>query len=254
MKIVRFMLLILAWLGIADTILIYVFTGGMDIGILLPGFAGAFILLAFLFTRSNLYHKKSRFFNRIAKVTLCLFLVWLISFGVLVTAFINAAVSQTDEDVQCVFVLGAGIKGETPTLVLQERLNFAIDYMNNHPSSIAIVSGGKGFGESITEAEAMNRYMVDRGIGQNRILKEEKATSTYENMLFSKKVFEDNRAELLSKVMIITSDFHMLRSKMLAERVGLQAAGISASTPWYIYPNVLLREYLAYFKSLFLDK
>ena len=254
MKIVRFILLFLAWLGIADTILIYVFTGGIDIGSLLPGIAGALILLALLFTRSNLYHKKSRFFSRIAKVILCLFLVWLISFGVLVTAFINAAVSQTDEDVQCVFVLGAGIKGETPTLILQERLNFAIDYMNNHPSSIAIVSGGMGYGESITEAEAMNRYMVERGIGQNRILKEEKATSTYENMLFSKKLFEDNRAERLSKAMIITSDFHMLRSKMLAERVGLQASGISASTPWYIYPNVLLREYLAYFKSLFLDK
>ena len=254
MKIVRFIILFLAWLGIADTILIYVYTGGIDLGTLLPGIAGSIILFTILFTKFNFYKKKSRLFNRIAKVILCLFLVWLISFGVLVTAFINAAVSQIDEDVQCVFVLGAGIKGETPTLVLQERLNFAIDYMNSHPSSIAIVSGGKGFGESITEAEAMYRYMVDRGIGQNRILKEEKATSTYENMLFSKKLFEDNKEESLVKVMIITSDFHMLRSKMLAERVGLQASGISASTPWYIYPNVLLREYLAYFKSLLLDK
>ncbi len=254
MKITRFIFLILALLGIADTILIYVFTGGIDLGILLPGIAGSIILFAFLFTKSKYYQKKSRFFNRIAKVILCLFLVWLISFGVLVTAFINAAVSQTDEDVQCVFVLGAGIKGETPTLVLQERLNFAIDYMNSYPSSIAIVSGGKGFGESITEAEAMYRYMVDRGIGQNRILKEEKATSTYENMLYSKRLFEESSKESLSKIMIVTSDFHMLRSKMLAERVGLEAAGISSSTPGYIYPNVLLREYFAYFKSLLLDK
>ena len=254
MKIVRLVFLILALLGIADTLLIYVYTGGIDLGILLPGIAGTFVLLALLFTRSNYYQRKSYLFNRIAKVILCLFLAWLISFGVLVTAFLNAAVSQTDENVQCVFVLGAGIREETPTLVLQERLNFAIDYMNSHPTSIAIVSGGMGFGESITEAEAMNRYMVERGIEQNRIYKEEQATSTYENMVYSKRLFEENRKEPLSKIMIVTSDFHMLRSKMLAGRVGLQASGISASTPWYIYPNVLLREYVAYFKSLLLDK
>ncbi len=254
MKIVRFVFLILALLGIADTLLIYVYTGCIDLGILLPGVAGTFVLLALLFAKSNYYQRKSHLFNRIAKVILCLFLAWLISFGVLVTAFLNAAVSQTDENVQCVFVLGAGIKEETPTLVLQERLNFAIDYMNNHPTSIAIVSGGMGFGETITEAEAMYRYMVKRGIDQNRIYKEEQATSTYENMVYSKKLFEENTKEPLSKIMIVTSDFHMLRSKMLAGRVGLQASGISASTPWYIYPNVLLREYVAYFKSLLLDK
>jgi uncharacterized SAM-binding protein YcdF (DUF218 family) len=54
--------------------------------------------------------------------------------------------------------------------------------------------------------------------------------------------------------MIITNDFHMFRSKILAGRAGLEAYGISSGTPWYIYPNVFLREYLAVFKSLLLDR
>ncbi|MHB8062564.1 MAG: YdcF family protein [Ruminiclostridium sp.] len=253
-KLTQLSLLILAIIGILDTLFILSRSGGKDVGILLPAAAGTFIILGIIFTKSGLYKKNLKFYNRVGKVILGLFIVWMISFVIVVTVILTSAISNQNERVDSVIVLGAGLKGETPTLVLLERLNYTIEYLNKNPDTKAIVSGGQGFGETITEAEGMKRYLVSHGISEDMIIKEEKSTSTYENMIFSKKLYERTIGKKLRKVMIITNDFHMFRSKLLARRAGLEPYGISSATPWYIYPNVFLREYLAVFKSLIFDR
>lgn len=253
-RLVQISLFIIAIAGILDTIIMFNRSGNMDTGILLPSIGGICIILGIIFIKTETYRKNSKFYNRIGKVVLGLFIVWLISFAVLMTVIFTSAISQQNEKVDSVIVLGAGLKGGVPTLALQTRLDSAIDYMNRNPETKAIVSGGQGFSETITEAEGMKRYLVSHGIPEDRILKEEQSTSTYENMLFSKKLYENSIGKKLNKVMIITNNFHMMRSKMLARRAGLQPYGISSGTPWYIYPNVLLREYLAVFKSLIFDR
>jgi uncharacterized SAM-binding protein YcdF (DUF218 family) len=253
-KFIQLGLLIIGILAIIDTLSISNRSGGIDVGILLPAIGGTFIILGLIFTKTVLYKKNTKFFNKIAKLMLGLFIVWLISFVVVVTVILTSATTDRNEKVDSLIVLGSGLKGETPTLVLLERLNYSVEYLNENPNMKAIVSGGQGFGESITEAEGMKRYLVSRGISEDRIIKEEKSTSTYENMIFSKKVYEKTTGKKLEKVMLITNDFHMFRSKLLARRVGLEPYSISASTPLYIYPNVLLREYLAVFKSLIFDR
>jgi len=253
-EVIQLSLLILAIIGILDTIFISSRSGGKDVGILLPAIGGTFIVLGVLFTKTRLYKKNLKFYNRVGKVILGLFGLWLISFVVVVTVILTSAISDQNEKVDSVIVLGAGLKGETPTLVLLERLNYTIEYLNKNPNTKAIVSGGQGFGETITEAEGMKRYLVSRGISEDMIIKEEKSTSTYENMIFSKKLYEKIIGKKLEKVMVITNDFHMFRSKLLAKRAGLEPYGISSRTPWYIYPNVFLREYLAVFKSIIFDR
>jgi len=253
-KLIQLCLLILAIIGILDTLFISSRSGGKDVGILLPAFGGTCIILWIIFTKTRLYKKNLKFFNKIRKIFLGLFIVWLISFVVVVTVILTSAISEQNEIVDSVIVLGAGLKGETPTLVLQERLNYTIKYIQNNPNAKIIVSGGQGPGETITEAEGMKRYLVSRGIPEDMIIKEERSTSTYENMIFSKKLYEKTIRKKLEKVMIITNDFHMFRSKLLARRAGLEPYGISSGTPWYIYPNVFLREYLAVFKSLIFDR
>jgi uncharacterized SAM-binding protein YcdF (DUF218 family) len=247
-------LLIIAIAAIIDTFIMFNRSGSMDTGILLPSVAGVCIIFGIIFIKTKIYKKNSKFYNSIAKVVLVLFLVWLVSFVVLLTVIFTSAVSQKDEKVDSVIVLGAGLKGDVPTLALKSRLDAAIDYLNNNPEAKAVVSGGQGYGEKISEAEGMRRYLVSHGVPGDRILKEENSTSTYENMLYSKKVYESSTGKKLGKVMIITNNFHMMRSKMLAKRAGLEPYGISSSTPWYIYPNVLLREYLAVFKSFVFDR
>ncbi len=253
-KITKLIFLTIAVLGILDTIILATRSGNIDTGILLPSIGGACIIFLMIFIRTEHYKKKLKLYNKIGKMFLGLLIVWFISFVALTSVILTSAISQSNEKVDSVIVLGAGLKGDKPTLVFQERLNYTIDYLNKNTDAIAIVSGGQGAGEIITEAEGMKRYLIAFGISEDRIIKEEKSTSTYENMIFSKKIYEETIGKKLDKVMIITNDFHMFRSKHLARRVGLEPYGISSGTPWYIYPNVLVREYLAVFKSFVFDR
>ncbi len=257
MKGIRFgkiFLLVAAVIGILDTLIMRSRSGSMDLGILLPGVGGIIIILGLIFVKTKVYRINPMLYNKLGKFTLVMFTLWMISFITVTVLLISSAISEKDKAADCVIVLGAGLKGETPTLVLAKRLDNTLQYAAENPGVSIIVSGGQGIGETITEAEAMKRYLVRRGIPEKFIIKEEKATSTYENMLYSKKVYEEQFGYPPEKVMIITNDFHMFRSKILAERVGLKAYGMSSNTPWYIYPNVFLREYFALVKSLVLDR
>ncbi|EPR11673.1 YdcF family protein [Ruminiclostridium papyrosolvens] len=253
-KYFQIFLYILAAAGIMDTIIIAKRSGGMDMGILLPAIGGVCIIIWALFKKTGLYRRRPKFYSKLIKVFTGLFLIWLVSFIIITAVIITSAMSDKEQRVDSVIVLGAGLKGETPTLVLKKRLDHTLDYYKLNPDVKIIVSGGQGIGETITEAEGMKRYLVKHNIPENVILKEEKSTSTYENMLYSKKMYESTIGRPLDKVLIVTNDFHMFRAKILAKRAGLKPYGISSGTPWYIYPNVCLREYFALFKSIILDR
>lgn len=250
----RIFLGIIAVAGILDTIIISSRSGGKDLGILLPSIFGVCILAGLVFTRTGIYKKNTELFKKLGKVISVFFWLWVISFAAVLIVIINSAISDRNEKVDCIVVLGAGLKGETPTLVLIERLNYTLEYLEDNNGTKVIVSGGQGPGETITEAEAMKRYLIRYGVSPDIIMKEERSTSTYENMVFSKALYEAEVGKSLKKVMIVTNDFHMFRSKLLARRAGLEPYGMSSATPWYIYPNVFLREYLAVFKSLVFDR
>ena len=84
-------------------------------------------------------------------------------------------------------ILGAKVNGEVPSLSLRYRLDAALRYADEYPHVKFILSGGQGPGEHITEAEAMKRFLLDHGIKEERLLLEQQSTSTYENILFSKR-------------------------------------------------------------------
>lgn len=253
-RLIKTGLLIVAVTGILDSVLMRSRSGSMDFGIILPGMGGLAVLLVLMFMNSKYYTNNKRLYDKIGKYVLKAFTAWFISFIIVAVVLITSAVPDGNMKVDCVIVLGAGLKGETPTLTLVRRLDKALGYIAENPGTRVIVSGGKGMGESISEAEGMKRYLVQHGVSEALIMKEEKSTSTYENMLFSKGLYNQKLGRGPESVLIITNDFHMFRAKLLARRVGLRPYGISAGTPWYIYPNVFLREYLAVFKSLAFDR
>ena len=89
-------------------------------------------------------------------------------------------------------VLGAGVNGTTPSQSLQERINAALEYLQTHPDAVCIVSGGKGSGEEISEAECMYRSLTAIGVDPERIWLEDQATSTLENLKFSLNIIEQH--------------------------------------------------------------
>ena len=246
-------LLIVGILGIVDTICLIAFTN-MNAGILLPGISGL-IFVVYAYLKLRIYKDKPVIRNRILKNLLTAVIgLFAISFMLIEGMIIYNGTSQESVRTDFVIILGAGLKGDTVSLSLMKRLEKGVDYLNKYNDTEVVVSGGQGFEEKISEAEAMKRYLIRRGIDSNRILMEDRSTSTMENFKFSKKVLAKIGDKNTADITIITNDFHMLRAKMLARRNGFEPYGITCSTPLSVRFNSYIREYFALIKSFFIDK
>lgn len=146
-------------------------------------------------------------------------------------------------------ILGAQVMEDgNPSPKLKDRLDTAIRYSKYNDSKI-IVSGGRGIDEPTYESEAMKNYLILNEIDENRIIEENKATSTFENLLYSKNKINNFNE---SNVLIISNSYHMARVKMLDKRLGYKntyylGATNSANIKDYS------REILAYSKSYIFD-
>ncbi|MEW4429590.1 YdcF family protein [Paenibacillus illinoisensis] len=183
------------------------------------------------------------------RILLTVFGIGAVSF-VIIEALVFTQLNANDpEQADYVIILGSGIKGTELSLTLKQRLDASLDYIRNHPQTPVIVSGGQGPGESIPEALAMKNYLVEQGITPAQVIMEDKSTSTQENMAFSKKIIDEAGLEH-PEIMIVTSDYHMFRSKYLAAKNGYAAEyGISAPSPGYLKPINMIREYFAVVKA-----
>lgn len=139
-----------------------------------------------------------------------------------------------------VIVLGAGLNKDKPTNILKNRLNKAIDYYHEYPTTIFIVSGGLGKNQNITESYAMKSYLNKNGVPLAQIIEEDKSTSTFENLIFSKTKIPPNNS-----VGVISNDFHLYRAKYFGNQLNLNLSGIYAKTPFLGLVSYYLRESIA---------
>lgn len=142
-------------------------------------------------------------------------------------------------------VLGAGLKGDQPSAMLQERLKLAATILHQQAGMQVLVSGGKGDDELITEAQAMQNYLQAAGIAPQRILREEASRNTRENILNSHALLAARHGGKSPAIWLLTSDFHLYRASHLASRIGWVNWGIAAHTPWQVVPYCSVREYLS---------
>ena len=179
----------------------------------------------------------SQRFKRLAKVIGSCYLALLaIGFaGFLVFQGLIISGARTEEaDVDVLIVLGAGLRNGAPSHILRTRLDAAISYAETREDVPIIVTGGLGHGETITEAEAMFNYLRERGIDEELIWQEGSSTSTYENLLFAKNIMEEKGLDIENAtVAVVSNEFHLFRAKLTAERIGLNAVGVSAQTPTF---------------------
>ncbi|OFI06795.1 hypothetical protein CLOACE_07780 [Clostridium acetireducens DSM 10703] len=202
-----------------------------------------FIILGFIEFKSIKYNK---FLNLVFLIAVALFII--IESGIIYNSF-----KKDKINCEYVIILGAGLKGDKMSLTLYQRMNESLQYINSHKNSKIILSGGKGKDEKISESEAMKKFLIQKGIKEDRIIKEENSKNTFENFKYSKAILK-NLGEENKKVMVITSDFHMFRAKFLAKRIGIKVYGIPAKSHYLLFPNYCVREFFGFGKSFIFDK
>ena len=149
---------------------------------------------------------------------------------------------KTQEKTDVIIILGAHVNGTRISASLKSRLDTALDFLRRFPDTKVIVSGGQGRGEAVAEADAMAEYLIRSGIESGRIIREGKSASTRENLRFCRE-FLDAEEE---KAGIVTSDFHVFRTLLLAGQEGYRrATAIPAPTEPVFLPNYLVREFFA---------
>ena len=161
--------------------------------------------------------------------TVCL-AIGLLVVGITEAIIIRASFGNPEEPVDYVVVLGAKIRDTGPSASLWDRIYGAYDYLQAHPEVTAIVSGGQGPDEPITEAQAMYDELVKLGIDENRIWMEDQATSTWENLNFTLDLIEEKTGVRPEKLGVISSEYHLFRSSLFAKKCGVEFVGIPART------------------------
>ncbi len=143
-------------------------------------------------------------------------------------------------------VLGAQMKEHGPSRVLQMRLDTAYDYLVENPDTKAIVSGGQGSDEHISEAQGMYDYLVGRGIAPERIIREDQSRNTSQNINYSSAFLDKEK----DSVGIVTNNFHIFRATHIAKKSGYkQVCGIAAPSEWMLQGNNMLREFAGVVKD-----
>lgn len=130
-------------------------------------------------------------------------------------------------DVDCILVLGAGIWGDKPSPMLEDRLNEAISLYKNGVSSKIIMTGDHGKTD-YDEVNTMKNYAIQQGIPSEDIFMDHAGFSSYESMFRAKEIFGAN------KIVIVTQKYHLYRSIYIARQLGIEAYGVGADPRKYV--------------------
>ena len=225
---------------IADTAFVLT-RSNVNLGVIMPALIGAPLLITgLLLTPIRKLCGRSKLFRALAFLVSLGYLLFALLFAV-TTGLILFSSAEPSEEADAVIVLGAGIRGNYPTLTLKYRLDRAKRYLDEHPDAVAIVSGGQGRDEAYTEASVMREYLEARGVDSARILVEDRSQSTAENFRFSKEIAEKELGRD-ARLVFVTTRFHVFRAELTARKAGVEAEGIPAKGVWYITPNDYMRE------------
>ena len=207
---------------------------------------GAFFLLLGFMVRNHLLEVIPRLLRGVLLVMICAGILMLaVCEGFVLQGFGKRAPAGLD----CLIVLGAQVREDGPSAVLKYRLDAAADYLRENSSTVCIVTGGKGPSEPFSEGQGMKDYLVRAGIPAERIIVEDRALNTVQNIQYSKVLMPSPDAS----VAIVTNNFHVTRGLALARRQGLTNAYAIAAPSTVVYlPNNMLREFFGLSKDFLL--
>jgi len=244
-------MILIGALLILDTVFI-LGRSNVNMGVLMPAILGMPLLLAGIFYAEVSLWMQDGIGFWVGRLIMAGYVLYLILIAVCTVLIVQEIRVKVPDEARAIIVLGAGVHGTKPSLALQHRLEVAAEYLRENDNCIAVVSGGRGPQEMITEAQAMYSYMLELGIPEERIIMEDKAHSTYENFLFSKKILDERFGEEYTAI-FATNDFHIFRAKIAAKKAGLGGIrGLGCPSPFYIVPNYYMRESMAILRYVLL--
>lgn len=183
-------------------------------------------------------------------------LAGIFSFGAIEMLIFTNAAGRDAQGMDYVIVLGTEVRGEEISDSLKKRLDKVLVYAEKNPDTIFVLSGGKGRGEAMSEADAMFAYLSYNGVPEEKMVKEGKSSNTKENIEYSRGVIQTMEAlrkkpsDREIKIAVLSSDFHVFRAKQIAKKMGItDIYGISADTNQVLFIHLCVREALAVFKD-----
>ena len=205
----------------------------------------ASILLIYILIRIKNIAYRNKYTKIIYKIYRAIIVIFIASFIFLQSAILINMYKTKDIDsiknVNTMIVLGAKVNKDGVSKTLKLRLDKAIEYYNKNKYINIIVSGGKGEDEPISEALAMKNYLVENGVNEKNIILEDKATTTLENIIFSKEIMDGMNLE--NRVLIVTSDFHLFRGQIIASILGIENEGLCSISSLSSRIYYMIREY-----------
>jgi uncharacterized SAM-binding protein YcdF (DUF218 family) len=207
-------------------------------------------------SKIDLASYKGKRLNPIVKVLLSLVLLGALVFGALLGQVLSGAHDDVSGSPQVMIILGCQLHDWGPSIMLQDRLDKALEYLEDHPDMTVVVSGGQGENEPATEAQGMADYLADHGFARENIILETQSHNTHQNLTYSARHLEEAGVDIKSGVMIVSNGFHLTRARMLAGRAGFENISTLAAPSSHV-PSRLkmyIREPLALVKSFLLDR
>ncbi|WP_314339780.1 YdcF family protein [Leptotrichia wadei] len=195
-----------------------------------------------------------------SSIIIFIFLFFFVQYFIIKEYINDRKAVNENKKVDYVIILGARVKGEKPAKSLMERIKAATKYLKKNPEVKVIATGGKGKNEGIAEGVAIKRELLKNGISEDRIILEDKSKNTVENFRFSlekirnsengKNKNSENNGNRKIKVLIVTNDYHIFRSKNIARKAGFdnenyEIYGLPAKTPLISIPKSYFREFLS---------
>lgn len=217
-------------IAVFDRVLNFGNIAGMLFGI-------AYIVIGLLMNRTDSSNQKYIFI-----IALCVLLLTIFKLREIYAAGKTKISAQ-----KVIIVLGCRVRGDEPSLSLIKRVDAAYKFLLFNPESVAILSGGQGKDENISEAQCMQQLLYARGISKNRLILENRSTSTDENIRFSLQIIET--LDLDRNIAIATSEYHQKRAANICKKYGLNSTPVSSKTKWTLLPTFLLRELFAEIKE-----
>lgn len=202
---------------------------------------------------------KGKRFTGWLKALLALLLAGALFFGVLLGEVLHGAHDEISGDPQIMVILGCQVKPWGPSVLLQDRLDTALDYLEDHPDITVVVSGGQGRDEPSTEAQAMYDYLTANGVDGERIIQEGDSHNTWQNLSYTFELLkESDQRQEMGQILVVSNGFHLTRVRMLFGRVWEGTYTLSTlAAPTSHLPSRLkmyIREPLALVKSFVFDR
>lgn len=201
---------------------------------------------------------KGRRYPAWLKAVAALVLAGALSFCALLGAVLYGSYDHITGEPRVMVILGCQVMADgDPSVLLQDRLDTALDYLEEHPDLTVVVSGGQGSNEPVSEARCMADVLIQGGVAEEQIRLEDQSSNTMENLVFSRELLAQEGIEVEeTDVLVVSNGFHLTRARMLAGRFGYgeisTLAAPSSHLPSRLY--MYIREPLALVKSFLLDR